>query len=95
MAKFVLKILVLLQIALDSMSAIQKQQKRAHKKLMIDPYKVAGTDPPPPGSTLRPGDRQDNAWFKYDSQKIPDTQEKWESLVVIEKTHWGYYSWPK
>ena len=73
------------------MSAIQKQQKRPHKKVMIDAYKVAGTEPP----ALKPGDRQDNVWVKYDTEKIPYTQEKWESLVVVEKTHWGYYCWPK
>ena len=77
------------------MSAIQKQQKRSHKKIMVDPYKVAGVEPPAPGSVVRPGDRPDNKWCKYNSERIPDTQEKWESLVVVEKTHWGYYCWPK
>ena len=84
------------QIALHSMSAIQKQQERTHKKIKVDPFKVSGgTDLTGSGSTLKPGDREDNAWFKYNTERIPDTQEKWESLVVVEKTHWGYYCWPR
>lgn len=83
------------KVALHSMSAIQKQQKRPHKKIKVDPYKIAGVDPSEPASVMRPGARPDNIWYKYNTERIPDTQEKWELLVVVEKTHWGYYCWPK
>ena len=61
----------------------------------IDPTKQGVTGVTAPAHTLAPGDRPDNRWNKYDSQNLPDTQEKWENLVVVEKTHWGYYNWPK
>ena len=44
---------------------------------------------------FRPGYRSDNVWHTYNSQCLPDNREKWEALTVVEKTHWGYYTWPK
>lgn len=87
---------VCFQIGISAILAVQKQQKRVHKKIKVDPTKQ-GRDSriTSPSETLCPGDRPDNTWHKYDSKKLPDTQEKWEQLVVVEKTHWGYYSWPK
>lgn len=68
--------------------------KRPHKKVEVDPL-AQGDSPITPPTELQPGFRPDNAWHLYNGQKLPDTKAKWESLTVIEKTHWGYYTWPK
>ncbi|XP_060589859.1 proteasome activator complex subunit 4B-like [Ruditapes philippinarum] len=84
------------KISTSALLGIQKQHKRPHKKIKFDPTKQGvDTGVTAPGHTLSPGDRPDNRWHKYNSQNLPDTQDKWEKLVVIEKTHWGYYTWPK
>ncbi|XP_052767290.1 proteasome activator complex subunit 4A-like [Mya arenaria] len=126
------------KISIMSLMSIQKQMKRKHKKITVDPLKeaaksstkfipgeatthqqhipnqsvdcnlspsdsslssggdVRGGEIPPHGTGyFRPGYRADNVWHTYNSKDLPDTQEKWEGLSVIEKTHWGYYSWPK
>lgn len=41
------------------------------------------------------GDRPDNHWLHYDSKTLPRTKKEWESSCFVEKTHWGYYTWPK
>lgn len=46
-------------------------------------------------SEPNPGDRVDNQWHRYDSNKLLDTKEKFDSTVFIDKTHWGYYQWPR
>lgn len=44
---------------------------------------------------VRVGDREGNRWLQYDSSKLPLSQGEWDSLQYVEKTHWGYYSWPR
>lgn len=41
------------------------------------------------------GDRQDNQWLQYNSGSLPRTQQDWDGCVFVEKTHWGYYCWPR
>lgn len=41
------------------------------------------------------GDREGNRWLQYDSNNIPQTQDQWGSQHYVEKTHWGYYTWPR
>lgn len=41
------------------------------------------------------GDRLDNQWLQYNSSSLPRTQQDWDSCVFVEKTHWGYYCWPR
>lgn len=41
------------------------------------------------------GDREGNRWLQYDSNNLPLSQEQWDSQQFVEKTHWGYYSWPR
>lgn len=41
------------------------------------------------------GDRPDNKWLQYDSSSLPRTQQDWDRCVFVEKTHWGYYCWPR
>ena len=37
----------------------------------------------------------DNRLCIRDDSKIPRTAEQWKNFVFIDKTHWGYYCWPK
>lgn len=41
------------------------------------------------------GDRPDNQWLQYNSSNLPRTQQDWDSCTFVEKTHWGYYCWPR
>ncbi|KAM9803831.1 proteasome activator complex subunit 4A [Neosynchiropus ocellatus] len=41
------------------------------------------------------GDRPDNKWLQYNSSNLPLTQQDWDQSVFVEKTHWGYYCWPR
>lgn len=44
---------------------------------------------------VRFGDREGNRWLQYDSSNLPLSPEQWDSQQYVEKTHWGYYSWPR
>lgn len=44
---------------------------------------------------IKAGDRQDNRWLQYNSSSLPRTQQDWDQCVFVEKTHWGYYCWPR
>lgn len=41
------------------------------------------------------GDRLDNKWLQYNASSLPRTQKDWDGCAFVEKTHWGYYSWPR
>lgn len=41
------------------------------------------------------GDREANRWLQYDSNNLPLTEEQWDMQRYVEKTHWGYYTWPR
>ncbi|XP_067680549.1 proteasome activator complex subunit 4-like [Haliotis asinina] len=83
------------KLAMSAVSAVLKQQKRKHPKVPVDPYKRSGCTPPPQGSSCVPGDRPDNMWHQYNLTDLPVTREKWDKAEFVDKTHWGYYSWPK
>ncbi|XP_031565856.1 proteasome activator complex subunit 4-like [Actinia tenebrosa] len=82
------------KIAISAVGAVLKQQKRPHVKVQVNPYAVAGL-PEPKSSINQPGDRPDNRWLQFLSNDLPKTQESWNSCTFIDKTHWGYYTWPK
>lgn len=84
-----------LQLSVAAISALLKQQKRAHPKVEIDPYALSKTAAPSLGDPPQPGDRPDNIWHHYDVKNLPVTKEVWDRTVFVEKTHWGYYTWPK
>lgn len=46
-------------------------------------------------SDIVAGDRSDNQWLQYNSSHLPCTQQDWDHCVFVEKTHWGYYCWPR
>lgn len=86
------------KISLGGLLSIEKQLKRPHVKIKVDPYqqcKNTNVNDELDCKVLRPGDRPDNSWHTYNSSELPDTQEKWEGLLVVEKTHLGYYTWSK
>ncbi|XP_068219564.1 proteasome activator complex subunit 4-like isoform X1 [Palaemon carinicauda] len=73
---------------------IFKNQKRKHLKIRIDPFAIGGSKPVP--GKLLPGDsRPDNEWLQYDSSRKIKTEEQWEETRYVEKTYFGWYTWPR
>ncbi|NXE38917.1 PSME4 protein, partial [Ptilorrhoa leucosticta] len=84
--------IVVRKVAISAVAGILKQLKRTHKKVPICPYEISGSPKP---CSIQAGDRADNQWLHYNSQSLPKTKEAWESCCFVEKTHWGYYTWPQ
>ncbi|CAF1048161.1 unnamed protein product [Adineta steineri] len=42
-----------------------------------------------------PGDRDDNFWLTFNDYKPPQTQIQWEQTCFLDKSFYGYFSWPK
>ncbi|XP_072293387.1 proteasome activator complex subunit 4A isoform X1 [Eucyclogobius newberryi] len=80
------------KVAISAVAGIMKQIKRPHKKVSVSPSKLCEFKE---SSSIIAGDRPDNKWLQYDSSSLPRTQEAWDKCVFVEKTHWGYYAWPK
>uniref|UniRef100_A0A672JF04 Proteasome activator subunit 4a n=1 Tax=Salarias fasciatus TaxID=181472 RepID=A0A672JF04_SALFA len=70
------------KVAISAVAGIMKQIKRQHKKVPVSPSELSG-------------DRPDNQWLQYNSSNLPRTQQDWDHCVFVEKTHWGYYCWPR
>ncbi|XP_039254923.2 proteasome activator complex subunit 4-like isoform X1 [Styela clava] len=81
------------RVCIIAMASILKIQQRKRKRVMLTPEEIGGI--PVSTSSIHPGDRHDNKWMQYDSTKLPKTAEEYDSTIFIEKTHWGYYQWPK
>uniref|UniRef100_A0A7N6FBN0 Proteasome activator subunit 4 n=1 Tax=Anabas testudineus TaxID=64144 RepID=A0A7N6FBN0_ANATE len=75
------------KVAISAVAGVMKQIKRPHKKIPISEVKEQ--------SSVVAGDRPDNQWLQYDSSCLPRTQQDWNRCVFVEKTHWGYYCWPR
>ncbi|XP_044145613.1 proteasome activator complex subunit 4 isoform X2 [Bufo gargarizans] len=84
--------LIVRKMAISTVAGILKQLKRPHVKVPICPYEMGGCPKP---DTIMAGDRPDNLWIHYNSAGLPKTKEVWEVSRFVEKTHWGYYTWPK
>ncbi|KAE8280512.1 Proteasome activator complex subunit 4B [Larimichthys crocea] len=80
------------KVAISAVAGIMKQIKRSHKKVPVSPSELCGVKEL---SDMVAGDRQDNQWLQYNSSNLPRTQQDWDGCVFVEKTHWGYYSWPR
>ncbi|KAG7241635.1 hypothetical protein INR49_025411 [Caranx melampygus] len=80
------------KVAISAVAGIMKQIKRPHKKVPVSPTELCGMKEL---SNVVAGDRPDNLWLQYNSSSLPRTQQDWDQCVFVEKTHWGYYSWPK
>ncbi|XP_061914340.1 proteasome activator complex subunit 4A [Entelurus aequoreus] len=85
------------KVAISAVAGIMKQIKRPHKKVPISPSEIFKRDKVAVEETsgIVAGDRPDNKWLQYNSSSLPRTQQDWECCVFVEKTHWGYYSWPR
>ncbi|EMP23881.1 Proteasome activator complex subunit 4 [Chelonia mydas] len=84
--------IVIRKMGISAVAGILKQLKRAHKKVSLCPYEVSGVPKP---SSIQAGDRPDNQWLHFDCESLPKTKQAWESCCFVEKTHWGYYTWPQ
>ena len=65
------------------------KQETAHKPALgsrIQPEQVAV-------NRAAPGFRDDNAWHVYNPNFL-DEEVKWENVVFLDKSFWGYYCWP-
>ncbi|XP_029377126.1 proteasome activator complex subunit 4A isoform X3 [Echeneis naucrates] len=80
------------KVAISAVAGIMKQIKRPHKKVPISPSELCGVKEL---SGTVAGDRPDNQWLQYNSSSLPRTQQDWDQCVFVEKTHWGYYCWPR
>jgi len=76
-------------------TGILKQQKRTKKKVEFDPYVLIGSSRPTNPNDIRPGDRPDNECLLYKRALLPKNEEEWNKFPFVEKTHWGYYTWPE
>uniref|UniRef100_A0A4W5P0V8 Proteasome activator subunit 4 n=1 Tax=Hucho hucho TaxID=62062 RepID=A0A4W5P0V8_9TELE len=84
--------LLVRKLAISAVAGIMKQLKRPHKKVPVSPNELCGLKEP---AGMIAGDRPDNQWLQYNSSSLPRTQQDWEGCTFVEKTHWGYYSWPQ
>ncbi|XP_068162395.1 proteasome activator complex subunit 4B-like [Antennarius striatus] len=80
------------KVAISAMAGILKQLKRPRKKVSMKPSDISGVEDP---EGVCAGDREANRWLQYGGASLPQSQEQWDSLHYVEKTHWGYYSWPR
>uniref|UniRef100_A0A672JBT1 Proteasome activator subunit 4a n=1 Tax=Salarias fasciatus TaxID=181472 RepID=A0A672JBT1_SALFA len=76
------------KVAISAVAGIMKQIKRQHKKVPVSPSELCKHG-------IVAGDRPDNQWLQYNSSNLPRTQQDWDHCVFVEKTHWGYYCWPR
>uniref|UniRef100_A0A8C2DKI5 Proteasome activator subunit 4b n=1 Tax=Cyprinus carpio TaxID=7962 RepID=A0A8C2DKI5_CYPCA len=84
--------LVVRKMAIAAMAGILKQLKRPRKKIPVSPCDISGVTEP---EGLVAGDRPGNDWLQYHGDSLPSTQQDWDNFCFVEKTHWGYYCWPK
>ncbi|XP_068439481.1 proteasome activator complex subunit 4B-like [Clinocottus analis] len=80
------------KVAISAMAGILKQLKRPRKKVSVKPSDISGIEDP---EGVCVGDREGNRWLQYDSNNLPLSEEQWDSQPYVEKTHCGYYLWPR
>uniref|UniRef100_A0A3B4TTH7 Proteasome activator subunit 4 n=1 Tax=Seriola dumerili TaxID=41447 RepID=A0A3B4TTH7_SERDU len=80
------------KVAISAVAGIMKQIKRPHKKVPVSPSELCKHHK---DFDIVAGDRPDNHWLQYNSSSLPRTQQDWDHCVFVEKTHWGYYCWPR
>ncbi|CAF0736207.1 unnamed protein product [Didymodactylos carnosus] len=78
------------KIAEEGVAAFCRLQKPA--RTFIEKPIEAITHIKPNG--IHPGDRDDNLWVTYNNYE-PKNQQEWENTCFLDKSFWGYYSWPK
>uniref|UniRef100_A0A3Q3GH33 Proteasome activator Blm10 mid region domain-containing protein n=1 Tax=Labrus bergylta TaxID=56723 RepID=A0A3Q3GH33_9LABR len=80
------------KVAISALAGVLKQLKRPTKKEAVKPSDISGLEDP---EGVCVGDREGNCWLQYDSNNLPLSQEQWDSQHFVEKTHLGYYTWPR
>ena len=80
-------------LAVGCVGSILKQQKRKHVVEMMSVSEI--TSILDSENDFNPGDRSDNGWLQYCFHNKNDIKEKFNKTRFIDKTHWGYYCWPK
>ncbi|XP_016892945.1 proteasome activator complex subunit 4A isoform X2 [Cynoglossus semilaevis] len=80
------------KVAISAVAGILKQIKRLHKKVPVRPSELCEVKEL---NGIIAGDRSDNRWLQYNSGSLPRMQQDWDKCVFVEKTHWGYYCWPR
>uniref|UniRef100_UPI0037E980D1 proteasome activator complex subunit 4B-like n=1 Tax=Semicossyphus pulcher TaxID=241346 RepID=UPI0037E980D1 len=80
------------KVAISALAGVLKQLKRPIKKEAVKPSDISGVEDP---EGVCAGDREANRWLQYDSNNLPVSEEQWDSQHFVEKTHLGYYSWPR
>ena len=83
------------QICILAVTGVLKQQKRKQKKVEFDPYEVTRLVRPTDTNDVRPGDRPDNECLMYERSLLPKNEVDWNTFTFVDKTHWGYYTWPE
>ncbi|MEQ2220323.1 Proteasome activator complex subunit 4A, partial [Ilyodon furcidens] len=83
------------KVAISAVAGIVKQIKRPHKKVPVSPTELSKNNETMTPSRIVAGDRPDNQWLQYNSSNLPRTSQEWDHCVFVEKTHWGYYCWPR
>uniref|UniRef100_A0A672JUD6 Proteasome activator complex subunit 4B-like n=1 Tax=Sinocyclocheilus grahami TaxID=75366 RepID=A0A672JUD6_SINGR len=84
--------LVVRKMAIAAIAGILKQLKRPRKKIPVNPCDISGVTEP---EGLVAGDKPGNDWLQYHGDSLLNTQQDWDNFCFVEKTHWGYYCWPK
>lgn len=74
-------------------SWLKMTKPKAVKREYVIPYKAPNTaigakHPIPYGF------RTDNRCMMYEEEKLPKTDEEWDSFQFCSKQHWGIYTWP-
>jgi proteasome activator subunit 4 len=65
-------------------------QRRVYKDTLLDPSTF-----PEDGPGAPVGERPSNLWMQYRSDNLPDTEERYNSCVFVDKPHMGYNRWSK
>uniref|UniRef100_A0AAR2INB5 Proteasome activator Blm10 mid region domain-containing protein n=1 Tax=Pygocentrus nattereri TaxID=42514 RepID=A0AAR2INB5_PYGNA len=84
--------LLVRKVAISALAGILKQLKRPRKKVSVSPYDLSEGKH---ADSMVSGDRPDNQWLQYNSSRLPRSQQDWDKCCFIEKTHWGYSTWPR
>ncbi|XP_036438981.1 proteasome activator complex subunit 4A isoform X1 [Colossoma macropomum] len=93
--------LLVRKVAISALAGILKQLKRPRKKVSVSPYDISELKTSleswsgKHADSMVSGDRPDNQWLQYNSSRLPRSQQDWDKCCFIEKTHWGYSTWPR
>ncbi|VDM54378.1 unnamed protein product [Angiostrongylus costaricensis] len=75
-------------------SWLKLNKPKAVKREWIIPYKEPNTSV---GARwpIRYGIRNDNRCMMYEEERLPKTEEEWDTFQFCGKQHWGFYTWPQ